>query len=137
MSKIDELEKLQKLKESGALSEEEFITEKNKLLQGKMRKKKLPKWLDVIITVIIVIAVFALIGKISEINDKNDVVRNGEKYIRETTSNTNTKNNAVKNTTTNNDLLTDVSLTGNHKIVYVEGIGTNVSDVTGYIKLNI
>ena len=53
--------------------------------------------------------------------------RNGEKYIRETTS----KN----NTTTNNDLLTDVALTGKHNLVYVDG--TDVSMATGYIDLKV
>lgn len=102
MNKLDELERLQKLKESGTLSEKEFITEKNKILQGQKSKRKLPKWLDVIVTVIIVIAVFALIGKISEINDKNDIARNGEKYIQQSTSNTNeiTTNNTNKKNNT-------------------------------------
>ena len=90
MDKYDKLVQLQSLKDRGAISEEEFIIEKNKLLKGKTRKK-LPKWFKYIVTVIIIIAVFALIAKISEYNDKMDVKRNGEKYLLEATPNANKK----------------------------------------------
>lgn len=56
MGKIEKLEKLQKLKESGAITEQEFNTEKEKLMNKKQANNKKVKVAIAIIIIIILIA---------------------------------------------------------------------------------
>lgn len=230
MSKIDELEKLQKLKESGALSEEEFSAEKAKILNSEQHKKKSHTGLIIVVVIAIVIGGLCLLsnniwkssGKheksfttnsrdtnnnndtnnnsqstnkyesqikdkwkktlplnstkglkcavysinqqtlyleydlgiciIDENNDVNRYMDGDIKYISAQINISNARNgnsgyiymtvskfeSLIENSedTSASKKSTNTLLEGNHKIVYVEGIGTNVSDVTGYIKLN-
>ena len=73
MGKIDDLEKLQKLKESGALTKEEFENEKNKILEGnynentkvvhKLTKKHLLFLILSIIIIILLVICFIIFSK--------------------------------------------------------------------------
>ena len=63
MGSIEDLERLQKLKEAGTITEEEFEKEKGKILNKKFKKDKfkLNKTKVVIILVILIISIIAII----------------------------------------------------------------------------
>ena len=77
MDKYDKLAQLQKLKDGGSISQEEFEIEKNKILNEKT-KKKMPIWLCIIIALIITIGIIAFFGSMAE----NDFNQKSNKYAQ-------------------------------------------------------
>ena len=90
MGKIEKLEKLQKLKESGAITEQEFNTEKEKLMSDKNTSNKKIKVMIAIIALILVIvggifAVYYFTNNNTQIStNENTVTEDGFDSLYET-----------------------------------------------------
>jgi len=102
MNKIDKLERLQKLKESGALTNEEFETEKQKILDvnnQKANKNNRVKIILIIIFLTIVLITFiCLVGQNSWKGSSEQDIQNIESTTNTNISNTDTSNEAISNT---------------------------------------
>lgn len=87
MGKLEELDRLQKLKESGTLTVEEFEKEKAKILNKKGNRKKIA-----IIVMAILVAIFIIIGvilgiRINSGRNINEQISTNSNDIKETSSN--------------------------------------------------
>ena len=130
MGRLDDLNKLQNLKASGAISEEEFTIEKNKLLKNNKNKPK--SHFGVILFLIIMLGVIVILCIILS-NKFNNIGKNVNYYERSdifNVANTNESSTNINNTQTNNK-----PLVGRHNIVYYNGF-SDLSDFLGYLKLN-
>ena len=130
MGRLDDLNKLQNLKASGAISEEEFTIEKNKLLKNNKNKPK--SHFGVILFLIIMLGVIVILCIILS-NKFNKIGKNVNYYERSdifNVANTNESSTNINNTQTNNK-----PLVGRHNIVYYNGF-SDLSDFLGYLKLN-
>ena len=128
MDKYEKLVQLQKLKDGGSISQEEFEIEKNKILNEKT-KKKMPMWLCIIIALIITIGIIAFFGSMAE-NDFNQKSNKYAQNVKITPSDLsdNTYNNSNNTSTKSGELI------GKHNLIYVDGI--DISSYNGYLELN-
>ena len=128
MDKYEKLAQLQKLKDGGSISQEEFEIEKNKILNEKT-KKKMPIWLCIIIALIITIGIIAFFGSMAE-NDFNQKSNKYAQNVKITPSDLsdNTYNNSNNTSTKSGELI------GKHNLIYVDGI--DISSYNGYLELN-
>ena len=128
MDKYEKLVQLQKLKDGGSISQEEFEIEKNKILNEKT-KKKMPIWLCIIIALIITIGIIAFFGSMAE-NDFNQKSNKYAQNVKITPSDLsdNTYNNSNNTSTKSGELI------GKHNLIYVDGI--DISSYNGYLELN-
>ena len=111
MDKYKEIEKLQKLRESGGLTEEEFNTEKEKILNSEKNSKESKKLaycvLIIIIVSIILVAVYFFVLK--DKKDDGNKTKNDNKQVFASTS-TNAQKNGVKQLSFNNMSADDKNL---------------------------
>ena len=128
MDKYEKLVQLQKLKDGGSISQEEFEIEKNKIL-NENTKKKMPIWLCIIIALIITIGIIAFFGSMAE-NDFNQKSNKYAQNVKITPSDLsdNTYNNSNNTSTKYGKLI------GKHNLIYVDGI--DISSYNGYLELN-
>ena len=116
MGNLEKLEKLQKLKESGAITDEEFKIEKEKLLNntGNNNKKLIGKITVVLINVIaiaLIITMIVLNNKKDDSVSKQDTTENKEQVTTSTSANimaNSTDNVSFKNMNSDDKQLTDV-----------------------------
>ena len=129
MDKYEKLVQLQKLKDGGSISQEEFEIEKNKIL-NENTKKKMPIWLCIIIALIITIGIIAFFGSMAE----NDFNQKSNEYVQSIKNkypsdiSDNTYNNSNNTSTKSGELI------GKHNLIYVDGI--DISSYNGYLELN-
>lgn len=79
MGKLEKIEKLQKLKESGSLTEEEFKKEKEKILNNEVKDIKIS--FNAIIVIILIVLIVAGIGIYFYFNTRNQKVEEKEETI--------------------------------------------------------
>ena len=95
MNKYEDLERLQKLKEAGSISDQEFENEKNKILNKGMNKKK-KNILAIIISLVIIVVIIGGIQIIVNIANKGSA-EHGEYVAQKTLSDKSGSSNKYKN----------------------------------------
>ena len=122
MGKYEELERLQKLKENGALTEEEFEKEKKIILSDTLNnntnkvnqevKQENKTWKVVKIVILIVLAVFVIVVLIDGFKSADKVAKNIEAELSEKSNITMSKFNQIKTGMTYSQVVNIIGFSG-------------------------